>query len=270
MPELPEVEHITNSLKSLIINKKIKKIKIYNTKLKFSISKKFYYLKNQIILKIKRYSKYILIQVTKGFILIHLGMTGNIIILKKKKKINKYIFIDIYLEKNILIRYEDVRKFGFWLFFSTKEKVNKILNKLGPEPLTKNFNSKYLFNITKKRNICIHQLIMKNNILSGIGNIYSNESLFSSKILPYRKSKSLNYIEIKKLVKNIKIILKKAIIAKGTTIKNFKNTNENLGNFQFQLNVYGRKNNPCYLCSNIIKSIKKYNRSLFFCDKCQK
>ncbi len=270
MPELPEVEIIKKELKKNILGKKIIKFIIYTNKLKYKINKKIQNIHQEIIIKIKRYSKYILIKTNKNYILIHLGISGNILILNKNFKKKKHDHWDIILNNNKIIRYNDVRKFGFLLLFKSKKKIKKIISKLGPEPLKKEFNSKYLFKITSKRKICIHNLIMNNKIISGIGNIYANESLFISKIIPYRKSNTLNFKEIKKLVSNIKLILKKSLFYKGTTIRNFKNINNNYGFFQNKLKIYQKSGQKCSICNNIIKKIKKYGRSLYFCKKCQK
>ncbi len=268
MPELPEVEIIKKDLLIHCLNKKIKKINIYIKKLKYKIPKEIKKIKNQKILKIKRYSKFLIIKIYIGYILIHLGMSGNILI-TNKKKIKKHDHIIIILDNNKIIKYNDIRKFGFVLWYNSKKKIKKLINKLGPEPLTKNFNEKYLYKIILKKNICIHNLITNNKIVSGIGNIYANESLFLSKIKPQRKSNSLNYKETKILVKNIKKILKKSIFYKGTIIRNHKNINKNYGFFKNKLNIYRKLNKPCSICKNKIKKIKKYGRSLYFCKKCQ-
>ncbi len=269
MPELPEVEIIKKELKKNCLNQKIKKVLIYTKKLKFKITKKIKIIEGKKILNIKRYSKYLLIKINTSYcILIHLGISGNILLLKKNKKKNKHDHWDIQL-KNKIIRYNDIRKFGFILLYN-KKKIKNIISKLGPEPLKKYFNAKYLFKITSKKKICIHNLIMNNKIVSGIGNIYANESLFLSKIIPYRKSNTLSYKKIKILVKNIKLILKKSIFYKGTTIRNYKNINNNYGFFQNKLKIYKKSGQKCYICKYIINKKKKYGRNLYFCKKCQK
>ncbi len=269
MPELPEVETIKKELKTYCLKKKIIKIIIYNNKLKYKIPKKIKKVKKQKILDIKRYSKYIVIKTNNYYLLIHLGMSGNILLINNIKK-KKHDHWDIILNNKKIIRYNDIRKFGYLLIFNSKKKINNIISKLGPEPLTKKLNAKYLFNITKKKKICIHNLIMNNKIISGIGNIYANEILFASKIRPYKKSNTLDYKKIKTLVLNTKIILKKALFYKGTTIRNYKNINKNYGFFQNKLKVYQKYNKKCSICNNIIKKIKKYGRNLYFCPKCQK
>ncbi len=270
MPELPEIEVIKQELKYFFLNQTITKTKIYTKKLKYKITKEIKNLNNQKIKNIKRYSKYIIITTNKGFLLIHLGMSGNIFILNKNLTLSKHDHIELHFNNKKIIRYNDTRKFGFWLWYKNKKKINNILSKLGPEPLTKEFNYKYLFKITQKRKICIHQLIMNKNIISGIGNIYANESLFLSKIIPYRKSNSLTKKEIKILTKKIKFILNKSIKLKGTIKRNKKLLNKNKGLFKKKLKIYRKNKKKCPKCYKKIKVVKNYGRSLYFCDSCQK
>ncbi len=268
MPELPEIEIIKKNLINFCLNKKIIKIEIYTKKLRYKIPKIIKRIKNKKITKINRYSKYLIIKIYKLYLLIHLGISGNILI-TKKNILQKNDHIKIILENKKIIKYNDPRKFGYILLYKSTKKIQKIIKKLGPEPLTKKFNWKYLYKKIKKRKSCIHNLIMDNKIVSGIGNIYSNEILFISKIKPYRKSNSLHLNEIKRIVLNIKKILKKSLFYQGTLIRNHKNINLNYGFFKNFLTVYRKLNQPCIICKSKIKKKKKYGRSLYFCKKCQ-
>ncbi|QJC37515.1 bifunctional DNA-formamidopyrimidine glycosylase/DNA-(apurinic or apyrimidinic site) lyase [Enterobacteriaceae endosymbiont of Donacia thalassina] len=272
MPELPEVEVIKNMilpyLKEKIINYSI----IRTKKLKYIIPNNIIKINNQKILDIKRRGRYIIIILLKNTIIIHLGMTGKLCILNKNDNIfySKHDHIDLIIDNNLILRYTDVRKFGFWLWEIKNYKKNVFLKKLGTEPLTTKFNNLYLYNFTKKKNIAIKILLMDNKIVTGIGNIYANESLFLSKISPVRISNTLNFKEITILVKNIKNILYKSIKYGGSTICNYKLPNNNIGNFSKYFFVYGKKDKLCKICKNKITRIFQRNRSTFFCYKCQK
>ncbi len=268
MPELPEIENIKKDLTFFCINKTITNIKIYNKKLKYTIPSNIKKIKNKKILNIKRYSKYIIIYINDIILLIHLGMTGNILIYNKYYKPTKHDHIDFFLNNNIIIRYFDVRKFGYILLITYK-KIKKIISKLGPEPLSKKFNSKYLFKIIKKKKICIHQILINQKIISGIGNIYANECLFKAKIKPYRISNTINFIECINIVKSIKLILKYSILLKGTLKINTNCINNN-GLYFKKLMVYKKNKKKCKICNKLIISIKKYGRSLYYCNLCQK
>ncbi|QJC30160.1 bifunctional DNA-formamidopyrimidine glycosylase/DNA-(apurinic or apyrimidinic site) lyase [Enterobacteriaceae endosymbiont of Plateumaris sericea] len=270
MPELPEIEVIKNIilpyLKGYIINYSI----VRNIKLKYLIPKEIINISNQKIIDIKRRGRYIIFLLQNNSIIIHLGMTGNLLIINKKNiKIFKHDHIDLIINNNIILRYSDVRRFGFWIWCNKNYKENIFLKKLGLEPLSNEFNKIYLYKITQKKKIPIKVLLMMNEIVVGIGNIYSNESLFISKILPYRKSNTLTFIEIDILIKNIKYILYKSIINGGTSICNYINPYNKKGSFNKFIFVYGRNNKLCKICKTKIVKIIQRNRSTFFCSVCQ-
>ncbi|MBA1338630.1 MAG: formamidopyrimidine-DNA glycosylase [Pelagibacterales bacterium] len=286
MPELPEIEIIKKSLVKMLINTKIIKIKINNRNLRYKIPPQFSKnLIGQKILKISRRSKYLIFHFKKKILLAHMGMSGKLVFTKlNEKKIYKTSFYynlnllkkhnHIYFKFNngLKLIYNDVRRFGFFKLYNN-EKLNKInfLKKLGPEPFSKSFNLIYFTNFTKNRETKIKNLLMDQSFVSGIGNIYSNEALFMSKIAPLRKSRSLNSVEIKRLILNIKKILKFSILKGGSSIKDFKNTAGKKGVFQEFFNVYGRNNKKCsrISCNGKIYKIKISGRSSYYCDSCQ-
>ncbi len=288
MPELPEVEVVKKSLKKTIYDLKIKNIEIPNKFLRYKINEKL--MKKMIgskVISVSRRSKYILIRLNNKFtIMVHLGMTGKIIITcadKKKYKTSFYYkLIDskpkhdhliLKFSKNILLTYNDVRKFGFIKIIKTGDLyLSSHLKKLGPEPLSIRFNSYYFKNNVVKRQVCLKDLLMDQKFIAGLGNIYVNEALFLSKLNPKVRSNKIDLRKIKLLVFNIKKVLKKAIQEGGSSIKNFNNIKGKKGKFQQFFNVYGRQGNSCSRsnCIGIIRRIRISNRSTFFCDKCQK
>ena len=288
MPELPEVEVVKKSLKKTIYDLRIKNIEILNKSLRYKINEKLMKkMINSKVLSVLRRSKYILINLNNNFtIMIHLGMTGKIIITGTNKKKYKtsfyYELIDnetkhdhliMKFNKNILLTYNDVRKFGFIKVFKTNKLYSSShLNKLGPEPLSKKFNFHYFKNNILNRKVCLKDLLMSQKFIAGLGNIYVNEALFLSKINPKVRSNKTPLKKIKLLISNIKKVLKKAIQEGGSSIKNFNNIKGKKGKYQQFLNVYGRQGNSCSRsnCIGIIRRIRISNRSTFFCDKCQK
>ncbi len=270
MPELPEIETIKNTIQHICINNTITKINIYYTKLKYNISSNIYNLKNQIIYNIKRFSKYLIFYTSNGYLLIHLGMTGNILIFNKYSmpKLHKHDCLELIVNNFYILRYNDIRKFGIILWYKTFIPIYHIIHKLGAEPLSNNFNTKYLFKITNKTKRCIHNILINNKWISGIGNIYANESLFKSNILPYTPANKLYYWQIHILVNNIKYILKQSILHKGTTIQSYKYMPHKIGNYQKKLLIYKKK--ICTFCHNTINTYKKYGRTLYYCKVCQK
>lgn len=284
MPELPEVETTKNGIAPHIIHQTFKKIIIRQEQLRWKIPDQLNrILKNQKILSIERRAKYILIQLanTPGSLLIHLGMSGSLQIRSPDQitPAEKHDHVDFIFENNYLMRYTDPRRFGAILWIELSNPLeHKLLNHLGPEPLSKSFSAQYLLDKVKSKNSSIKQTIMDSKVVVGVGNIYANEALFLSHIRPDRVAKTLFKEEAQLLIRNIKIILKKAIRQGGTTLKDFKNSAGKPGYFKQELLVYGKKNQPCPRCNKsnkqktnyLLTEIRQNNRSSVFCPNCQK
>jgi len=287
MPELPEVEVVKKSLEIKLKNLRIKRLNIANNKLRYKIdSKKFNVIKSQKIISIQRRSKYLLINLNKNFtILAHLGMTGKFFIVDNNKKYKtsfyyslkkndtKHDHVTFFFDKKIKLIYNDVRKFGFIKIYPSKDIYNcKHLVSLGPEPLSADFNLNYFNKYIHNKKTKIKDLLMDQKFVAGLGNIYCNEVLFLSKINPSKSIKRIKQQGIKNIIKFIKKILKDAISAGGSSIKNFSNVEGKDGSFQQNFNVYGREKASCnrVKCLGTIKKVYTSNRSSFFCHKCQK
>ena len=288
MPELPEVEVVKRSLGKVINNLTIKNIIIHNRNLRYKIeAKKLKNLINTKVLFVKRRSKYILINLdNEQTILLHLGMSGKIIIINsKQEKIRSSFYYDLTnnqekhnhiifeFQNNLKLVYNDIRRFGFLKIINTNEIYqNSHLKTLGPEPLSSDFNSKYFKLNIKNKNQSIKDCLMNQQFVSGLGNIYANEVLFQSKINPLKKSKNLTNKQILEILKNTKLILKRAVDKGGSSIKDFNDTEGNSGKFQDFFRVYGKDNRSCskVRCKGVVKKIIISNRSTFFCNICQK
>ena len=289
MPELPEVEVVKRSLINKTQNLIVKAVKINDGKLRYKIDRKK--IKKIIGLKFKkisRRSKYLLFFFNKDVVmLVHLGMTGKFFFVNRKRQKHKTSFYyDINEDKdkkhdrvifdlsdNQKLIYNDIRKFGFIKFFKRVNLYQNIhLKHLGPEPLSAKFNMEYFKNYIMGRERTIKDLLMDQKFLSGLGNIYVNEILFSSGIRPTKKIKQLSDFDIKKIIKSSKRIISKAIILGGSSIKDFSSSSGKKGLFQQNFTVYGKKGENCSKakCMGKIKKIVIANRASFFCDKCQK
>ncbi len=288
MPELPEVEVVKRSLKRKILNLIIKKVYIKDGNLRYKVNKeKISQLKAKKIINIERRSKYLIFILDKSFLLVHLGMTGKFFFIdknrkkfktsfyyhldnKKDKKYNRVIFS--FKNKQKLV-YNDVRKFGFLKYYDLKEYKNIIhLKNLGPEPLKQQWNSEYLRNYILGRTRSIKDILMDQNCVSGLGNIYVNEILFLCGIRPDRKAINLKKEEIKKIIKFSKKILKKSIKLGGSSIKDFSSDDGKKGIYQQYFKVYGKSGKKCSNvdCKASISRVVVSNRASFFCKKCQK
>lgn len=275
MPELPEVETTKNELKNIIINKYINEILINTNSLRIPFKKKkIKNLKGSQIINISRRGKYILITFSNNFILlIHLGMSGRIILKKRPLVLDKHDHFVLNIKKNFFIILNDPRRFGLVDTFH-KDHISECthLKFLGVEPLTNDFSFKYLKKILSSRKSNIKNLLLNQQLIAGLGNIYACESLYESNISPFKAAKDLNEKEISLLCLNIKKVLKKAIKSKGSSINDFKLPSGMLGNFQKKFKVYDREGKKCKnkKCKNKISKVFINARSTFYCCKCQK
>jgi len=286
MPELPEIEIVKRSLFKMINKAKIIDIKINNKNLRYKIPPTFCKsLIGEKILKISRRSKYLIFYFKKKILLAHLGMSGKLLIMRGRDNeifktsfyydlnvLHKHNHIYFKLNNDLVLVYNDVRRFGFFKLYNTTE-INRIkfLKKLGLEPFSKAFNIKYFKTFIQKRKKNIKNLLMDQTFVSGLGNIYVNEALFLSKIHPLRQCSNLERKSIKNLIYNIRRVLKISINQGGSSIKDFKNAYGKSGNFQQFFNVYGQENKNCsrISCKGKIKKISISNRSSFYCNSCQ-
>jgi len=288
MPELPEVEIVKQSLIKNVKSEKILRVIVRNRNLRFRLPKNFEnIIENQIIINVKRFSKYVIIEfLNKLYCVIHLGMSGTIHIVKKnfKKKLvtnssfyhspflpNKHNHIE-FIFKNCRLIYNDPRRFGYFKILITAQKLKDFIDGYGVEPFNKKFNFNYVKKRLKNKNKNIKDYLLDQKFVSGIGNIYASEILYESKVNPKKKSCDLSDGELKKIIKYSKIVLNNSIKKGGSSIRNFVNTSGNLGSFQNYFKVYRREGKKCPKnnCQGKILRVVISNRSTFYCNICQK
>tara|TARA_B100001769_G_C21688306_1_gene380720 strand:- start:6 stop:596 length:591 start_codon:yes stop_codon:yes gene_type:complete len=195
-------------------------------------------------------------------------MSGKLRIQKNKDNYFKKHDHAELIFKNERIIFNDARRFGS-IHLTSNPIKHKLLLGLGIEPLSASFDKNFLYDICKNSNLSIKKLIMDQKKLVGVGNIYASESLFLAKILPIKKAKKISLDECDRLVKSIKKVLRYAIKMGGTTLNDFYSPDGNQGYFKFKLNVYGRDDKKCRLCSAKIKKMIIGQRATYLCDKCQ-
>jgi len=279
MPELPEVETIKTALNKSLINKKIKNVNVLQDKFRIKTQSDFAKrIENSQITKIKRRAKYLIIVLDNGYSIInHLGMSGQIKILKEKPSIldkHDHIIIEC---NDICIIYNDARRFGLMIYEKTNLlNEHKLFKHLGPEPFCDEYNGQYLFNKIKNKKSPIKPALLDQSIIVGIGNIYASELLYDAKISPIRPCNMITLDECNKIVIESRHVLERAIKAGGSTLKDYKKPDGSLGYFQNAHKVYGKENQLCPICkSNInqkhcIKKIIQAGRSSFYCSITQK
>ena len=277
MPELPEVETVSQGIKSKLLNHKISKVIVKRRDLRFRMDTKLEQkITNTKINSVSRRAKYILINLDNGLtVIIHLGMSGRIVVedLKSSKNIFKHTHLEIITTGKKKMKFIDPRRFGSVLLHETNNlNTHKLIKSLAPEPLTKEFNATYLFKALKGRSANIKSIIMNQFIVVGVGNIYASESLYKAKIRPGRQAKSLSLTECVLLAKSIKKVLKRSIKLGGSSINDYSLVDGNLGFFQSEFEVYGKEGKICRkkTCHSKILRIVIAQRSSFYCSKCQK
>jgi len=279
MPELPEVETIKEDLRNVIKGKRIKKVEIRLARaLKNTSGRRFIQkLKGDTFKSLSRRGKYLVFSLKSGqSLVIHLGMTGRLIHSKAdeemsdyNKRFNRVIFT---LSDKEILRFVNMRGFGgIYLIPEGELKKFSRLTDLGPEPLSRKFTPQVFKNLLKRHKARIKPLLLNQQFLTGLGNIYASESLYWARISPLKRADSLSNKEIKRLHSAIQKVLLGAIASHGASIDaSYVDAKGRKGSYQFKLKVYRREGENCLRCGGMVKRIKQNNRSTYFCPECQK
>ena len=268
MPELPEVETVCRYLRPHLLGVTVQEIIVRQASLRYRVRPNIsQLLKEKRILGIERRAKYILLRFSHGTLLIHLGMSGNLYLMQKDSPIKKHDHIDIVLKKNV-VRFNDPRRFGCFVWEGGQEKKS-LLAGLGYEPLEDGFNGTSLYKITRKTKLAIKTLLMTGRYISGIGNIYATEALWSARLSPFLPADQLSQEECRRLAAAVKKILTQAIEAGGTRIRDYRGADGKGGYFHINLNVYGRGGEACPTCRTRLQKTIQNQRASFFCPQCQ-
>ncbi|NNH34046.1 bifunctional DNA-formamidopyrimidine glycosylase/DNA-(apurinic or apyrimidinic site) lyase [Acinetobacter sp. NIPH 2377] len=266
MPELPEVETTKTSLLPLI-DQKVISVQVRESRLRWPIPENIEKIKGQKLLKLTRRSKYILAEFEHDTMLWHLGMSGSFRLCDANTELRKHDHLIIQFE-DAELRYHDPRRFGCILWLDPNSQ-SKLIDTLGPEPLSDAFNAEYLAEKFQKKNVGAKVAIMDNHIVVGVGNIYATESLFNLGIHPAQPASSLTRMQIEKLVIEVKRILKQAIDLGGSTLRDYTNAMGENGYFQQTLLAYGRAGEMCINCETTLENLKLGQRASVFCPQCQ-
>ncbi len=273
MPELPEVETVKETLKRLVIGKKIIGVTVnYSNIIEYPNVQLFKEeIINQTINDIKRRGKWLLFDLDNYYLLSHLRMEGRYFYKNKNDEHLKHEHVIFNFSDETELRYLDSRKFGKMHLIEKKDAYNqKPLNELGLEPWDDNLTISYLKEKYKNKKLPIKTVILDQSIIVGIGNIYADEILFLSNINPLKKASLLNDDELLNIIKYTKEILEKAILNGGTTIRSYESSEGVHGKFQQNLLVHNRENKDCPNCKNKIIKIKVGGRGTYYCPNCQK
>lgn len=270
MPELPEIETTKRGISPFLIDQVILGITVRHTRLRLPVTPDLNSLcVNKKVLDITRRAKYLLLHLSEGYLLIHLGMSGHLRIVNTQTSAGKHDHIDLCLANGSILRYNDPRRFGLWLYMPDNPLEHRLITHLGPEPLTEAFNADYLYKRSRHKKQCIKSFIMDNKIVVGVGNIYAAESLFLTGLHPQMPAGRVSADQMQRLTQHIKNVLQQAINVGGTTLRDFYAADGKPGYFSHALKVYGRQNKRCYTCKTLINALVIAGRTSAFCPHCQ-
>lgn len=219
---------------------------------------------------VDRRAKYILIRFDHGTVIVHLGMSGSLRLVQPQVASKLHDHWDIHLDSGLVLRYHDPRRFGSLHWTAADPALHPLLAKLAPEPLSEEFDSRYLFAATRKRSVAIKPFIMNSQRVVGVGNIYASEALFRARISPRRAARRLSLKQAGALTLAIKEVLSEAVTIGGTTLRDYVNPDGAPGYFRQKLFVYERAGAACRVCAAPIKQFVQGQRSTYWCAICQR
>lgn len=273
MPELPEVETIRRTLNELVINKTIDSVTVHLNRiiqLPEEVGEFCLLLAGQTIHSVERRGKFLLFVMDDYTMVSHLRMEGRYGLYDKLDPLELHTHVVFHFTDGTELRYKDVRQFGtMHLFPKGKELEEKPLKKLGLEPLAEDFTLEAFSNKLTGRSTKIKPLLLNQEYIVGIGNIYVDESLYLAGIHPEREANTLTRKELAALYEAVVTTLQEAVAAGGSSIKSYVNGQGEIGLFQHQLKMYGRKGEPCRTCGGPIEKSVVAGRGTHFCPKCQ-
>lgn len=269
MPELPEVETSRRGIAPLLEGRTISNVVVRDRRLRWPVSPDVDdNLPGATIRTVGRRAKYLLIETSNGTAILHLGMSGRVYVVDTGTPAGVHDHVDIELDSGKALRLTDPRRFGS-LHWSREPASHPLLESLGPEPLSDEFDGRYLWQQSRGRRVAVKPFIMTAGIVVGVGNIYASESLFIAGIHPKRAAGRIALERYDRLGYAIKTVLERAIRAGGTTLRDFYGGTGESGYFQQELDVYGRTDEACKVCNTPLKTIVLGQRATYYCKRCQ-
>lgn len=271
MPELPEVETTLHGLRPHLLGAKIVRLVVRERRLRWPIETGLEdKVRGRTVTTMRRRGKYMVIDLDRGALLIHLGMSGSFRVLTRGAALEPHDHYDLVTGRGRIIRYRDPRRFGCLLWTADDPMAHARIRALGVEPLEPRLSGKYLHRAAKGRRLAVKSLLMDGRVVVGVGNIYASEALFDAGVHPLRGCHRISEERYQRLVESVQKILNAAIRHGGSTIRDFAGTNGQPGYFEQKLMVYGREGEPCRRCKSRIRNIVIGQRSTFYCLRCQR
>jgi len=269
MPELPEVEVTRRGIAPHLVGRRITSVAVREPRLRWPVPAAVRRLAGLKVRAVTRRGKYLLLDCGDGHLILHLGMSGSLRLVDAGAPPGRHDHVDIALGARLL-RLRDPRRFGAVLWTSAPPGEHPLLRHLGVEPLSQAFDARRLHALSRGRRTSIKQLLMDARLVVGVGNIYASESLFLSGISPRRRAGTLTAARCAMLARSVKDVLRAAIRAGGSTLRDFVGGDGASGYFQAQHLVYGRAGEPCRRCGAPIRRLVQGQRATFYCANCQR
>ena len=273
MPELPEVETVRRTLEKYILNREIRDIDVFWSKMlrNTTLEELREVLNSNSIDRITRFGKYLMFHINEYVLMVHLRMEGKFFLKELDAPKDKHEHAIIYFSDGETLRYNDTRKFGTFDLFKEEELYSTSpLVKMGPEPYSEELTVKYLHTKLKNKTVAIKSALLDQTIISGLGNIYVDEVLFLSKINPNRSSNKCTKKDILNIIDASRKVIAKAIDLGGSSIRSYTSSLGVTGRFQNELLVHTKVDEPCPVCKTTIIKEKVNGRGTYTCPKCQK
>jgi len=273
VPELPEIEVLKRSLEPHITGLRIERAVVWEPRLREHIDKSFARrLGGRRIERVHRRAKYLLADLSGATTLVvHLGMSGSLVLGPEDAPLDPYEHVSIYLESGQRLRFRDPRRFGLMLTLPTSDlPADKRFRGLGIEPLDGELSGPKLKSLARGRRLPVKSFLMNSAVVVGVGNIYASEALFQAGIHPRRSVSRIGARRWERLSRAVHSVLGAAIEQGGTTLRDFRDGGGNEGYFQVSLHVYGREGEACHRCGGCVRRIAQSGRSTFYCPGCQR
>lgn len=271
MPELPEVETTRRGLLPHLVGRRIRSVVVRNANLRWPVPPDLARrLKGEEIVDVRRRGKYLLFDLRKGHLLVHLGMSGRLTLVAAGLSPRKHDHVDVLLEGGRMLRLTDPRRFGAMLWLEAPADRHALLKDLGMEPLEAGFSGAALEARARGRRVAVKQFLMNGGIVTGVGNIYASEALFHAGIHPGRSAGRISRRRWERLAAAVRATLERALAAGGSTLRDFASAEGRAGRYQYRFSVYGREGEPCQACRTPIRSLRQGQRSTFYCPACQR
>ena len=269
MPELPEVETTRRGISPHLVGHTIDELRVFDRRLRWPVPRDLESrVAGQPLVSIRRRAKYLLLDLPLGSVIVHLGMSGRLQVVDNSHPRKTHDHVDWCFDHGLTLRLHDPRRFGCVLWNDSAD-AHPLIAHLGPEPLSDAFDAEYLYEAARGRNVALKNFIMNAKVVVGVGNIYASEALFLAGLHPLKPAKKLSRPASHRLTAAIMHVLTAAIAAGGTTLRDFFGGDGSPGYFSQELNVYGRRGEPCVTCGKPITQRGIGQRSSFYCTRCQ-